>query len=41
MIQIPVCNGELVDKLTILEIKKSKMNTYMEEPEKPVASRIN
>jgi hypothetical protein len=26
MIQIPVCNGELVDKLTILEIKKSKMN---------------
>jgi hypothetical protein len=25
MIQIPVCNGELVDKLTILEIKKSKM----------------
>jgi hypothetical protein len=25
MIQIPVCNGELVDKLTILEIKKNKM----------------
>jgi len=25
MIQVPVCNGELVDKLTILEIKKSKM----------------
>ena len=26
MIQIPVCNGELVDKLTILEIKKNKMS---------------
>ena len=26
MIQVPVCNGELVDKLTILEIKKSKMS---------------
>lgn len=26
MIHIPVCNGELVDKLTILEIKKSKMS---------------
>ena len=25
MIQVPVCNGELVDKLTILEIKKNKM----------------
>jgi len=25
MIKIPVCNGELVDKLTILEIKKNKM----------------
>jgi hypothetical protein len=25
MIEIPICNGELVDKLTILEIKKSKM----------------
>jgi hypothetical protein len=26
MIHVPVCNGELVDKLTILEIKKSKMS---------------
>jgi hypothetical protein len=26
MIRVPVCNGELVDKLTILEIKKSKMS---------------
>lgn len=25
MIIVPVCNGELVDKLTILEIKKTKM----------------
>lgn len=25
MIEIPICNGELVDKLTILEIKKNKM----------------
>ena len=25
MLYIPVCNGELVDKLTILEIKKNKM----------------
>ena len=26
MIKIPVCNGEIVDKLTILKIKKSKMS---------------
>ena len=26
MILIPVCHGELVDKLTILKIKKSKMS---------------
>jgi len=26
MIHVPVCNGELVDKITILEIKKSKMS---------------
>lgn len=25
MINVPICNGELVDKLTILEIKKNKM----------------
>ena len=26
MIKIPICNGELVDKLTILKIKMSKMS---------------
>ena len=26
MLEIPVCNGELVDKLTILKIKKEKMS---------------
>ena len=26
MITVPICNGELVDKLTILKIKMSKMN---------------
>ena len=26
MVKIPVCNGELVDKITILKIKMSKMN---------------
>ena len=26
MIYIPVCNGELIDKLTILKIKKEKMS---------------
>jgi hypothetical protein len=25
MINVPICNGELVDKLTILKIKKEKM----------------
>ena len=26
MILVPICNGELVDKLTILKIKMEKMN---------------
>lgn len=28
MISVPICNGELVDKLTILKIKKEKMNSF-------------
>lgn len=27
MISVPICNGELVDKLTILKIKKEKMKS--------------
>ena len=27
MINVPICNGELVDKLTILKIKKEKMKS--------------